>query len=80
MVALEVLGAVVLAGLLLVVTWMAIVGLFGAFGGLRLHRCPECGHLGTAWAARNQPCPYCRHPLMAHLLPVHLRHYLPGDF
>ncbi len=81
MIALEVIGSLVVAGILLTATWMAIVGLLSVIGAVRLHRCAECGHLVTTSPGRAGPCGYCRHPRLAgHLPAVHLRHRLPGDF
>jgi hypothetical protein len=79
MLAVEVIAAVVLAAVLFVSTWMAIVGLLGISGMVRMRRCGDCGHLVTAWPG-HAVCPYCAHPWMAHhLFPVHLRHRLPGE-
>lgn len=77
----EVVGGVILFGLVLVVTWMAIVGSMGVLGIIRLKRCPACGHFLTRPPAYHPlVCPYCRHPwLVAHVMPVRIRHFLPGE-
>ncbi len=80
MIVLEVLGGVTLAILLLVSTWMAVVGLLGAVG-VAMCRCRACGHLVLTSPDPDAPCPYCRHPWLAnHLMPLRLHHYLPGEF
>ena len=80
MIALEVLGAVVLLVLVAASTWMAVTGLLGAGGIMRLRRCRACGHLRPSWPRQATFCPYCRHPwAVEHVMPVHLRHFLPGE-
>ncbi|MGI8677698.1 MAG: hypothetical protein ACR2LX_03235 [Jatrophihabitans sp.] len=59
----------VLVGLLAVVSIVALaIGVFAAFGGMRLARCPQCGHMITAPShGPSTVCPYCRHQRVAHL-------------
>ena len=79
-IALEVVGSVVLLFLVVAATWMAVVGLLGAIGAIRLRRCRSCGHLITRTPGVRSICPYCRHAWLGnHLMPVHLRHFLPGE-
>lgn len=80
-IALEVVGSVVLLFLVVAATWMAVVGLLGAVGAVRLRRCRACGHLITSGTPRSRSiCPYCRHPWLGnHLMPLHLQHFLPGE-
>ncbi|HET9732352.1 MAG TPA: hypothetical protein VFP54_06705 [Acidimicrobiales bacterium] len=81
MVALEVLAAVVLFALLVATTWMALVGLMGATGTVRLRRCRSCGHMVVPSPYRSGVCPYCRHPWLSHhhigMLQVH--HLMPAE-
>jgi hypothetical protein len=81
MIVLEVAGAVVLIGLVVTATWMAIVGLMGITGALRLRRCRECGHLIPSTPQMATGCPYCRHERLArHVIPMRLHHFLPGEW
>ena len=81
MIALEVAGSVVLLGLAVTAAWMAVVGLMGVTGALRLKRCQACGHLLPATPGQTTICPYCRHPRLLHRLAhARLRHYLPGEW
>jgi hypothetical protein len=81
MMALEVFGGVVLLVLAVAATWMAVVGLLGTVGALRLRRCRSCGHLlAGSVPSRAAVCPYCRHPWLAsHVVPIHLHHLLPQE-
>ena len=79
MVELEVVAAVVLAALLAVATWMAVVGLMGATGAIMLRRCRNCGHLRAA-RPNGSACLYCHHPRLArHLMPMRLHHLLSEE-
>jgi DNA-directed RNA polymerase subunit RPC12/RpoP len=81
MIALEVAGAVVLLALGLTVTWMAIVGLMGITGAVRLRRCRTCGHLVTTTRQIRSACPYCHHPWLGrHVVHMRLHHFLPGEW
>ncbi len=81
MIVLAAIGAVVLALLVAVATWMAIVGLMGAIGAVRFKRCRVCGHLRSGWSLTHPTlCAYCRHPwLVRHVMPVRLHHLLPAE-
>lgn len=81
MIALEIVIGLGVAVLAAAVTWMAIVGLMGVGGMVRLQRCRGCGHLvATPLGQRTVACPICSHPRLAHVLPpVHLAHLLPGE-
>jgi hypothetical protein len=81
MIAIEVGGVVLLVVLGVVATWMAVVGLMGAVGAVRLRRCRVCGHIHVG-GLEGQPmvCTYCRHPWLAgHLMPVRVHHLFPGE-
>jgi len=81
MIVVEVVGAVVLITLSVTATWMAIVGLMGATGALRLRRCRTCGHLVTSTPRMPAACPYCRHQrLLRHIIHMRLHHFLPGEW
>lgn len=77
----EVLGFVVVLGIAVAVTWMAIVGLMGASGVACLKRCRSCRHLHLAWTSANSSkCAYCRHAWLArHVMPMRLRHFFPSE-
>jgi DNA-directed RNA polymerase subunit RPC12/RpoP len=81
MIGVEVAGAVVIIALGVTATWMAIMGLLGVTGAVRLRRCRTCGHLITTTPQMAPACPYCRHPrLLAHLVHMRLHHFLPGEW
>jgi hypothetical protein len=79
MIVLEVLGAVVILVLLAVATWMAIVGLEGVLGAIRLQRCRTCGHLVPSSSEHVAACAFCRvdHSLHAHFSHVRVHHHSP---
>lgn len=81
MIVVEVLGSVVVLGMAIAVSWMAMVGLMGASGVACLKRCRSCGHLHSAWmSAKPSRCAYCRHAWLArHVMPVRLRHFFPSE-
>lgn len=80
MIALEVIAAVVLLGVAAATTWMALVGLMGVGGFVRLRRCRSCGHLVIVPLGQARVCPYCRHPRLAsHISPLRLHHLLPDE-
>jgi ribosomal protein L37E len=79
MVAFEVLGGLLVAGLATATTFAALVGLLGVLGALRFVRCNRCGRLGVAKSAQPvASCAYCRHETMAYplhaLAHVHVGH------
>jgi hypothetical protein len=73
---LEVIGAVVLVGLMCATTYMAIFGGLGILGAVRYVCCPVCGHLtAVSGSAAPEACPHCRHVAMFHpLLTLHDAH------
>lgn len=79
MIVLEVVGALVILALLAVATWMAIVGLEGVLGAIRLQRCRTCGHLVPSSSDDVSACGFCRvdHALHAHLAHVRVHHHSP---
>jgi hypothetical protein len=79
MIVLEVAGAIVILALLGVATWMAIVGLEGVLGAIRLQRCHTCGHLGPSSSDAVWACAFCRvdHTLHAHLAHARVHHRSP---
>jgi DNA-directed RNA polymerase subunit RPC12/RpoP len=81
MIGIEVAGALAVAVLATVATWMAIVGLLGVGGFVRMQRCRSCGHLvSTPVGRRVGACPMCSHSHLSHMVPaVHLTHLLPGE-
>ncbi|HET9076463.1 MAG TPA: hypothetical protein VFN68_05985 [Acidimicrobiales bacterium] len=81
MIVVEVVGALVLLLLVGVATGMAVMGLLGVVGAVRLSRCRCCGHLRASGLMRSPGvCLYCRHPwLVRHVMPVHLAHLLPAE-
>ena len=81
MITVEVIGAVLIIVLGVTVTWMAIVGLLGVTGAVRLRRCRTCGHLVTTTPHIAPACPYCRHPRsLGHVVHMRLHHFLPGEW
>lgn len=80
MVVFEVVAFLFLLAMAVAVTLMAVVGLLGVTGVMRLKRCPTCAHLLPCAASRSTSCPYCAHPrLLHHFAHARIRHYLPGD-
>jgi DNA-directed RNA polymerase subunit RPC12/RpoP len=80
MITLEVAAAVAIMALGLTATWMAIVGLLGVTGAIRLRRCRTCGHLITTTPNMAPACPYCRHRRLGHVVHMRLHHFLPGEW
>jgi hypothetical protein len=79
MLAVEIIGGVIVAAILFVSTWMAIVGLLGVTGSVRMRRCRDCGHLAISWPGHAM-CLFCRHPWMVHhVAMLDVRHRLPGE-
>lgn len=72
--ALEVITFVAVGIFLVIATAMAVAGLLGIAGALRLVRCPACRHLVVADPGGAASCPYCRHERALHM--VHLDHGL----
>jgi hypothetical protein len=61
MVAVDVVGAVLVFGLLVLSTAMAVLGLLGITGAVRFRRCQSCTHLVPTSSAQVSACIYCRH-------------------
>ncbi len=81
MIALEIAGPVAIVALGMTATWMAIVGLLGVGGAVRLRRCRTCGHLITTTPHLAPACPYCRYPrLLGRAVHMRLHHFLPGEW
>jgi hypothetical protein len=80
MLVLEIAGGFVLVVLAVPVTWMATIGLLASVGVVQMKRCPSCRHLRPSWSGMESvDCSFCRHPLIGHLLPVHLRHVFTAE-
>jgi DNA-directed RNA polymerase subunit RPC12/RpoP len=74
-------GLVVLLALAIAATWMAVVGLMGITGMIRLRRCRGCGHMLPSTRGSTVDCPYCRHPRLLHgFSHARLKHLLPAEW
>ncbi|MGH9171029.1 MAG: hypothetical protein ACRD0Z_09410 [Acidimicrobiales bacterium] len=73
----EILALVLAAGLVIVITTMAIIGLLGMLGVVGFVRCDHCRHLGvTTLSSPLRTCTYCRHGRLMHpIYTVHHAHF-----
>jgi hypothetical protein len=72
----EVATAVLVCGLLLVATGLAIGGLLGVIGALQIGECRSCGHLSIVGPGRAY-CFFCGHTGFGVTHALHRHHHRP---